>query len=69
MGHAISIFLGHYLGVVLATMIVFTLDGLNTFLSRLRSFKLPIDYGAALVKHVVDKKFGSMKSHDYYMLL
>lgn len=48
---------------------VHALDGLNTFLSKLRSLKLPIDYGVALVKHVAHKKFGSMKSHDYYMLL
>jgi hypothetical protein len=31
--------------------------------------KLPIDYGASLGKHVVDKKLNSMKSHDYHMLM
>jgi len=31
--------------------------------------KLPIDYGASLAKHVVDKKLNSMKSHDHHMLM
>ncbi len=32
--------------------------------------KVPTDYGASLVKHVVDKKkLGSMKSHDYHTLM
>jgi len=53
----------------LHTPFVLTLDGLNIFLSRLKSLKFPTNYGATLVKHVAAKKFGSIKSHDYYMLL
>jgi len=33
------------------------------------AIKLPTDYGSSLAKHVVDKKLGSMKSHDYHMLM
>jgi hypothetical protein len=44
---------------------VFTKDELNTFLSRLGSLKVPIDYGASLTKHVANKKLGPMKTHDY----
>ncbi len=44
-------------------------DELNTFLSQLGSLKVPIDYGASLAKHVVDKKLGSMKTHDYHLLM
>jgi hypothetical protein len=33
------------------------------------AIKLPTNYGSSLVKHVVDKKLGSMKSHDYHMLM
>jgi hypothetical protein len=46
-----------------------TLYELNTFLSRLGLLKVPIDYGASLPKHVVDKKLGSMKTHDYHLLM
>jgi hypothetical protein len=42
---------------------------LNTFLERMGAIKLPTNYGSSLVKHAVDKKLGSMKSHDYHMLM
>ncbi len=48
---------------------VLTTDGLNIFLSQLWSMKLPTHYRASLTKHVADKKLGSMKSHDYHMLM
>lgn len=53
----------------LHALYVFTLDKLNIFLARMGSLKLPIDYGTSSVKHVVDKKLNSMKSHDYHMLM
>ncbi len=45
------------------------IDELNTFLSRLGSLKVPTYYGASLSKHVADKKLGSMKTHDYHLLM
>jgi hypothetical protein len=48
---------------------VLTIDELNTFSSRSSSLKVPINYGASLPKHVVDKKLGSMKTHDYHLLM
>jgi len=48
---------------------VLTTDELEIFLSWLWSMKHPIDYGASLAKHVGDNKLGSMKSHDYHMLM
>jgi hypothetical protein len=48
---------------------ILIVDGLKTFLSQLWSMKLPTHYRASLVKHVADKKLGSMKSHDYHMLI
>jgi hypothetical protein len=44
---------------------VLTIDELNTFLSRLGSLNVPIDYGASLPKHVANKKLGLiMKTID-----
>jgi hypothetical protein len=48
---------------------VLRFNELHIFLSRFRSLKLPIDYGASIVKYVLDKKLGLMKSHDYHMLM
>ncbi len=31
--------------------------------------KVPTNYGVSFAKHVADKKLGSMKSHDYHMLM
>jgi hypothetical protein len=42
---------------------------LDMFLSRFQSLKLPTDYGSSIAKHVLDKKFESMKSHDYHILM
>ncbi len=44
-------------------------DELNTFLSRLGSLKIPTYYGASLAKHVANKKLGSIKIHDYHLLM
>jgi hypothetical protein len=48
---------------------VLTLKELNTFLEKMGAIKLPTNYGSSLVKHVVDRNRGSMKSHDYHMLM
>jgi hypothetical protein len=33
------------------------------------AIKLPTNYGFSLAKHMADKKLGSMKSHDYHILM
>jgi hypothetical protein len=48
---------------------VLTINELNTFLLRMGSMKIPTNYGVSLAKHVADKKLGSMKSHDYHILM
>jgi hypothetical protein len=41
----------------------------KTFMSRLASLKVPTDYCGALGKHIMEKKLGSMKSHDWHFLM
>jgi hypothetical protein len=48
---------------------VLTTNVLNIFLLRMGSMKVPTNYGVSFAKHVADKKLGSMKSHDYHMLM
>ncbi len=48
---------------------MFTRDELNTFLSWMGSLKIFINYGASLTKHVANKKLGSIKTHDYHLLM
>jgi len=36
----------------------------KTFMSKLASLKMPIDYCGALGKHIMEKKLSSMKNHD-----
>jgi hypothetical protein len=55
--------------VKLHASFVFKLDELEIFLSRFQSLKLPTNYGGPVAKHVLDNKLGSMKSHDYHMLI
>jgi hypothetical protein len=38
-------------------------------MNRLASLKVPIDYCGSLGKHIVDKKLGLMKSHDWHVLM
>jgi hypothetical protein len=40
-----------------------------TLLQRLDRIRLPIGYGGAMKKHICNKKFGSLKSHDYHILM
>ncbi len=42
---------------------------LQTFMNRLASLKVPTDYGGALGKHIMAKRLGSMKSHDWHILM
>lgn len=39
------------------------------FVTRLCSLKVPSNYGSAFKKHVMNRKLGSMKSHDYHVLM
>jgi hypothetical protein len=45
------------------------LEELRTFMNKLVVLKLPLNYGGALGKHIMDKKFESMKSHDWHIMM
>jgi hypothetical protein len=42
---------------------------LSTFQSRFASLKVPSEYSASLVKHVLIKRWASMKAHDWHVLM
>ncbi len=44
-------------------------EELQTFMNRLASLKVPIDYCGSLGKHIMDKKLGLMKSHDQHVFM
>jgi hypothetical protein len=44
-------------------------EELKTFLFRLKSFKMPSEYCGSIGRHIMEKKLGSMKSHDWHMLM
>jgi hypothetical protein len=44
-------------------------EELQTFMNRLASLKVPTDYCGSLGKHIMDKKLGLMKSHDWHVLM
>jgi hypothetical protein len=48
---------------------VLKLEELKTFMGRLGALKVPSDYCNAVGKHVMDKKLGNMKSHDWHVLM
>jgi hypothetical protein len=48
---------------------VLKLEELETFMGRLGALKVPSDYYSAMGKHVMDKKLGNMKSHDWHVLM
>jgi hypothetical protein len=48
---------------------VLKLEELKTFMGRLGALKVPLDYCSAVGKHVMDKKLGNMKSHDWHVLM
>jgi Domain of unknown function (DUF4218) len=41
----------------------------KTFLTRLASLRVPSGYAGAFKKHVNNKKLGSMKTHDYHVMM
>jgi hypothetical protein len=43
---------------------VVKLNKQKTFMNRLASLKVPIDYCGALGKHIMENKLEAMKSHD-----
>jgi len=51
------------------TSYVRLLDKLKTFLSRLKSLKVPSEYCNSIGRHIMEKKLGLMKSHDWHMLM
>jgi hypothetical protein len=48
---------------------VLLLQEFKTFLSRLKSLKVPSEYCGSIGRHIMEKKLGSMKSHDWHMLM
>jgi hypothetical protein len=44
-------------------------EELQTFMNRLTSLKVPTNYCGSLGKHIMDKKLGLMKSHDWHVLM
>jgi hypothetical protein len=48
---------------------VLMLEELKTFMSKLGSLKVPSDYCGTLGKHIMDRKLGLMKSHDWHVLM
>ncbi len=48
---------------------VLTPKELKTFMSKLGSLKVPSNYCGALGKHIMDRKLGLMKSHDWHVLM
>jgi len=48
---------------------VLKLEELKTFMGRLGALKMPSNYYSVVGKHVMDKKLGNMKSHDWHVLM
>jgi hypothetical protein len=44
-------------------------EKIQTFMNRLASLKVSTDYCGSLGKHIMDKKLGLMKSHDWHVLM
>ncbi len=44
-------------------------EELQTFMNRLASLKVPTYYCSSLGKHIMDKKLGLMKNHDWHVLM
>jgi hypothetical protein len=60
----------HNLGKIFQPIASYVLkpEELKTFMGRLGALKVPSDY-SAMGKHVMDKKLGNMKSHDWHVLM
>jgi hypothetical protein len=48
---------------------VLKLKELKAFMGRLGALKVPSAYCSAVGKHVMDKKLGNMKIHDWHVLM
>jgi uncharacterized C2H2 Zn-finger protein len=48
---------------------VLTLMEFELFAQTIESMKTPIAYSSSLGKHIRGKKFGSLKLHDYHVLM
>jgi hypothetical protein len=48
---------------------VLTPEEFGVFAQTIESLKMPTGYSSALGKHIWGKKFGSLKSHDYHVLM
>jgi hypothetical protein len=48
---------------------VLTLVEFELFVQTIESLKMPTGYASTLGKHIRGKKFGSLKSHDYHVLM
>jgi hypothetical protein len=48
---------------------VLTPEEFEVFAQTIESLKMPTGYSSTLGKHIQGKKFGSLKSHDYHVLM
>ena len=52
-----------------ASNYVLTPDEFDIFCTRLENLKVPIGYSSEIRKHIREKKFGALKSHNYHVLM
>jgi hypothetical protein len=48
---------------------VLSTEEFEVFAQTIESLKIPTSYSSTLGKHIWGKKFGSLKSHDYHVLM
>jgi hypothetical protein len=48
---------------------VLTAKEFEVFAQTIDSLKIRMGYSSTLGKHILGKKFGSLKSHDYHVLM
>jgi hypothetical protein len=48
---------------------VLTPKEFEVFAQTIESLKMPSGYSSSLGKHIRGRKFGSLKSHDYHVLM
>jgi hypothetical protein len=61
----------HNLGKIFQPIVSYVLkpEELKAFMGRLGALKVPSNYCNVVGKHVMDKKLGNMKSHDWHVLM
>ena len=52
-----------------ASNYVLTPDEFDIFCTRLENLKVPTGYSSEIRKHIREKNFGALKSHDYHVLM